>query len=139
METMSLTKMFEGFFWSLDNFIFMVKKIMLAPIERSVRTIKERCRSTCNSIQYRRITIIMVRSLVEGVVNILNYFPSKNGLSNTLSPSTIVEGKPKMDFGRDMISFGSYALVYQGTSNNMKPSAFPAIYLKMPNLPFKLR
>ena len=102
-------------------------------IERPVRTVKERFRSTCSNIPYRRLTILMVRSLVEAIIEVLNAFPSKNAITTTVSPATIVEGKPKMDFKRKMIAFGSYALVYTGTSNNNKPRAVPAIALKMSN------
>ena len=103
------------------------------PIERSVRTVKDRFRSTCSNVPYRRFTILMVRSLVEAIIEVLNAFPSKNAVSNTISPATIVEGKPKMDFKRQMIAFGAYALVYTGTSNDNNPRAVPAIALKMSN------
>ena len=102
-------------------------------IERSVRSIKERCRSTVHGVPYKRMTILMVRSLVEGVVGMMNAFPSKQGISNTLSPSTIVEGKAKLDLARKMITFGSYALVYTGTSNTMKSRAVPGIALRRSN------
>ena len=102
-------------------------------IERSVRSIKERCRSTVHGVPYKRMTILMVRSLVEGVVGMMNAFPSKQGISNTLSPSTIVEGKAKLDLARKMITFGSYAVVYTGTSNNMKSRAVPGIALRRSN------
>ena len=102
-------------------------------IERPVRTIKERCRSTCSAMPYRRITILMVRSLIEGVVSMLNAFPSKNGMSDTISPATIIEGKPKLDLEKNMIVFGSYALVYSGTTNDNKPRAVPAIALRRSN------
>ena len=42
----------------------------------------------------------MVRSLIEGIIDMINAFPSKNRISNILSPSTIVERKPKLDFKR---------------------------------------
>ena len=102
-------------------------------IERPTRTIKERTRSVCHNIPYRRITILMVRSLIEGIVDVMNAFPSEDGVSKTMSPSTIVEGKPKLDFGKGIISFGSYALVYTSTSNDMKSRAVPAIALKRSN------
>ena len=102
-------------------------------IERPVRTIKERCRSTCSAMPYRRITILMARSLIEGVVHMLNAFPSKNGISDTISPATIIEGKPKLDLEKKMINFGSYALVYSGTTNNNKPRSVPAIALRRSN------
>ena len=102
-------------------------------IERSIRTVKERFRSMCSNVPYRRFTILMVRSLVEGIIAVLNAFPSKNAVSTTISPATIVEGKPKLDFKRKMIPFGAYALVYTGTTNNNKPRAVPAIALRMSN------
>ena len=103
------------------------------PIERSVRTIKERSRSTCSGLPFKRITILMVRSLIEAITEVLDAFPSKNGISDTLSPATIVEGKPKFDFGRAMIPFGFYALVYESTTNTMKPRSVPAIALRRSN------
>ena len=103
------------------------------PIERSIRTVKERARSTCSGLPYRRITILMVRSLIEAITEVLNAFPSKNGISSTLSPSTIIEGKPKFDFSRAMITFGSYAMVYTSTTNSMKRRSVPAIALRRSN------
>ena len=79
------------------------------------------------------ITVLMVRSLVEGVTDVINELPTKNGISDTLSPATITEGKPKFDFSREMIAFGEYALVYTGTSNGTQPRAVPAIALRRSN------
>ena len=104
-------------------------------IERLVRSIKEIWQSTVNGIPYKRITILMVRSLVEGMVAMMNTFPSKQGVSDTLSPSNIVEGKPKLDLKRKMITFGTYALVYTRTSNNMKARAVLGIALRRSNKP----
>ena len=42
----------------------------------------------------------MIRSLVEGIIEVMNAFPAKNGISETLRPATIVEGKPKFYFSR---------------------------------------
>ena len=75
----------------------------------------------------------MMRSLVEGIIAVLNAFSSKNVVSSTISPATIVEGKAKLDLKRKMISFGAYALIYTGTTNDNKPRAVPAIALKMSN------
>ena len=105
----------------------------VGPIERSVRTIKTKFRSMCSNVPYRRFTILMVRSLVEGIVAVLNAFPSKNAVSSTINPATIVKGKPKLDLKRKMISFGAYALVYTRTTNDNKPRAVPAIALRMSN------
>ena len=103
------------------------------PIERSVRTVKERSRSTCDGIPFSRITILMVRSLIEDVLDILNAFPSKNCISDTISPATIVERKSKLDFSKPKISFGSYAIAYTQTSNDMTTRAVPGIVLRTSN------
>ena len=39
-------------------------------------------------------------SLLEGLLDLLNKLPFKYGVSDTLSPSKIVEGRPKVDTGQ---------------------------------------
>ena len=77
--------------------------------------------------------MMMVRCLVEGVVGILNDFLSKPEILTTLSPSTIVEGKAKLDLPRKMITFCTHALACTGTPNNIKPRATLAIALMSSN------
>jgi hypothetical protein len=102
-------------------------------IERSVRTVKERSRTTCHAVPYRRYTKLMTRHMVKGVIDMLNDFPSSNGVSQTLSPNTIVLGKGKPDFNKPRIAFGAYAMVYIGTTNTMKSRAIPGIALNASN------
>ena len=52
----------------------------------------------------------MVQSLIAGVLKSLNTFPSKGSISETMSPSMILEGKPNSDMSKQRIAFGSYAL-----------------------------
>ena len=56
-------------------------------------------------------------SPIEDVVDFLKHFPSKDGFSDTLSQSKIVEGIPKVDMGKKNIAFGSYEMVKIGTTN----------------------
>ena len=119
----------------LKEEIFPAKLVIYAknqhvPIaERSIRTIKERCRCACHAVPYTKYTKLMVRSLIESRVIWLNRFPSKNGLSTSLSPATIVTGEPKPDMSKSRIPFGSYAMVYISTSNDMIARSVPAIAL----------
>jgi len=62
----------------------------VGPVERSIRTVKERVRCICHSLPYKRYTKVMVRSLVESVVFWLNSFPAVDGVSEDLSPAAIV-------------------------------------------------
>ena len=102
-------------------------------VERSIRTIKERCRSTCRAAPYTRYTSLMVQHLVSSRVSWLNRFPSKNGVSQSISPAGIVVGLPKPDMSINRIPFGSYAIAYTQTSNDMKTRGVPAIALSESN------
>ena len=102
-------------------------------IERSTRTVKERSRSTCHSLPYKRYPRMMVISLIENVSKWLNAFPTENGICDTMSPSMIVLGKTNPDMKYKRISFGSYAILYTGTDNTMKQRGVPAIALNESN------
>ena len=75
-------------------------------IEKSICTIKEHEKSTCRATPLKIYTSIMKRSLIEGVVDILNMLPPRDRVSDTLSPSKIVEGRLKLDMGQKKIAFG---------------------------------
>ena len=47
------------------------------------------------------------------IINMINAFPSTNGISDTMILSTIVEETPKLDFIKDMLAFGSYIGIYR--------------------------
>ena len=97
------------------------------------RSIKDRCRSTYNSMSYRRITKLMVRALIEVIFYILYYFSSKSEISRTMSPTMIVESRPNIVFSKKNISFGAYSIVYTEISNTIKAGATPAIASNMYN------
>ena len=67
------------------------------------------------------------------MVDLLNRFPSKYGVYDTLSPSTIVEVGPKFDMGQKKMDFYSYVMVHIGTTNNMKIRCVQKITLKVSN------
>ena len=75
----------------------------------------------------------MTRELQAGIIKALNSFPSKDGISTTMSPRPIVDGrgKPRMDIKR--ISFGSFAYVFTDTDNTMDTRGVPAIALRQSN------
>ena len=45
----------------------------------------------------------------------------------------LVEGKHKLDFGKKIIEFGAYAMVYIGTHKNTKKRSVPAVVSKSYN------
>ena len=60
----------------------------------------------------------------------LNAFPASDGVSTTLSPSTVITGKPPMDFHNLLkIKYGDYAQVFKETNNDMSERTVGAIAL----------
>ena len=104
-------------------------------IERAVRTVKEKCRCACHNVPYSKYTKLMVTSLIESTLYWLNAFAIKGSsrVSDTLSPSAIVLGRELPDMNHGCIAFGSYAMVYIGTQNNMAARSEPAIALRSSN------
>jgi hypothetical protein len=98
-------------------------------VERSIRTIKERTRCLIQGLPFRRIPKIMMRATVENANKSLNLFPVKNGVSKTLSPLTIMTGKPSPDFNDLKIEFGAYAQIFEDNdpTNTQKARTTPAI------------
>jgi len=83
-------------------------------IERSIRTVKERMRSTAHGLPFKRLPRVMVRELAASAVHDgLNQFPWKHGISTTLSPSAIVTGQPLPDYNHMRIELGAYAQVFE--------------------------
>ena len=118
---------------SPTNMVIYAANEHVPVVERSICSIKERCRSTCHSVPYRWYTRLMTKHLIEGTVEWMNSFPSENGISDTLSPNNIVLGKGKPDMSKTKITFGSYAMVYEGTTNTMKARSVPGIALNESN------
>jgi hypothetical protein len=85
-------------------------------IERSIRTIKERNRSTVHGLPFKRLPRLMVREIVKHSVTCLNQLPATDGVSNTLSPLTIMTGKPNPDFNTMRLEFGSYVQIFEPTT-----------------------
>ena len=64
----------------------------------------------------------------------MNRLPSKDRLSDDLSPSTIVEGGPKVNMVHWKVYFGSYAMIYIGTMNKIKSRYVPDIAINLSNI-----
>ena len=72
---------------------------------------------------------MMTRGLAYRAVQSINVCPNERAVTSDLSPAGIVEGRNNPDFNMNRIAFGSYALVYSGTTNRMDSRATPAISL----------
>ena len=101
----------------------------MLPLERSVRTVKDSCRIMTHSTPYRKVPKMMVIALVDNIMFWLNAFPSTNEVSDTMSPASIVQGKPTVDMNIKRIVYGLFAMFFIGTNNNMSRRSVPAIAL----------
>jgi hypothetical protein len=80
-------------------------------IECRIRIVKERCRATRHSLPFGRIPKIMTVHVVLNVVKLLNFFPTKGGVSETLSPKTIMLGET-LDYKKHLsLQIGQYCQV----------------------------
>ena len=59
--------------------------------------------------------MLTVKSLIEHISKWLSDVLSMGGVSEKMSPTTIVAGSNNPDFNRKITSFGGYAMVYTGT------------------------
>jgi Reverse transcriptase (RNA-dependent DNA polymerase)/Zinc knuckle len=100
-------------------------------IERSIRTIKERVRTLIHGLPFRRLPRLMVREMVFAAVKLLNQFPVSGGISDTMSPYTIMTGRPSIDFNALKLEFGLYVQVFENNNptNTMKERNTGAIVL----------
>jgi hypothetical protein len=103
----------------------------VAEVERSIRTIKERTRCLVQGLPFKRIPRTMMRAAIENANKVLNLFPAKNRVSDTMSPLTIMTGRPTPNYNDMKIEFGSYAQVFESNepTNTVKARTTGAIAL----------
>ena len=82
-------------------------------IERSIRTLKERTRTTCHGLPYRCHPTQLTTANVRHNNTWLNWEISNDGVSKTLSPRTIIWGDNPDYNTHCRIELGSYCEVYE--------------------------
>ena len=89
-------------------------------VERSIRTMKETMRATAHGLPYRRLPKIMIIELVAMATRCLNGFPKEDGVSEHMSPHSIVTGWPRMDYNKIQLEFGSYVQLLDRSVNTIR-------------------
>ncbi len=100
-------------------------------VERRIRLIKKCGRGILNTLLFKKMPQIMLIELIYHVVLWLNAFPTKSGVSETLSPREIVM-RHKLDFTKHCrAQFGSYCKAHDEPvpTNTMVTRSTPAIVL----------
>jgi hypothetical protein len=100
-------------------------------IERRIRVVKERCRATRHSLPFTRIPKLLTVHIVLNAVKFLNYFPTRGGVSDVLSPKTIMSGEI-LDYKKHLsLQIGQYCQVHEEENprNSQQPRTKDAISL----------
>ena len=98
--------------------------------ERNNRFLGERFRACYHNLPYKAIPRVMIKYMCLNQTASTNIFPNKNGLSDYLSPHTIITGTA-LDYNKIcQVAFGAYVQAYNETTNTQAPRTFDAIYLR---------
>jgi hypothetical protein len=85
----------------------------VSKIERGIPVVKEQFLATGHSLPFHIIPKLMTIQIVLNVVKLLNMFTTKVGVSDTLSPSTIMSGET-LDYKKHLIlQLGQYFQVHE--------------------------
>ena len=98
-------------------------------VERSIRTMKETMRATAHGLPYRRLPKIMIVELVAMATRCLNGFPKEDGVSEHMSPYSIVTGRSRVDYNKIPLEFGSYVQLLDRSVNTIRSRTIGAIAL----------
>jgi hypothetical protein len=97
--------------------------------ERYIRTIEERVRAIYNTLPYKRMPALMIIEMVKASVLWLNSFPHPKGVSQELSPQSIVVGS-EVDYNKHCrLEFGEYVQMHEEHDNSMAMRMVGAIAL----------
>jgi hypothetical protein len=99
-------------------------------IERYFRTVKERVRCIYNVLPFKQMPGRMITEMVSHSVFWLNMFPPNDGISETMSPHSIITGQ-SVDYNKHCrLEFGEYAQVHEDHDNSMVTRITGAIAMR---------
>ena len=100
-------------------------------IERAIRVIKERVRASISSLPFCILPKRFKKEMVIHLVTCLNMFPRRGGVSNHLSPRTLICGTALNYLLQCRVPFGAYCEIHDERmpTNTMVSRTTPAIAL----------
>ena len=105
------------------------KEKHVVDIERYHRVIKERAHYYYAILPFDTLPRMIVVQLLNTVVFYLNAFVLRKGVSNALSPATIIEGTV-IDYHKHFhVVFGEFVQTFEGSDNTMNKRTIDAIAL----------
>ena len=83
-------------------------------VDRSIWTVKERVRCTTHNLPFTIYPKVLVTVCVNCNIKRLNNLPADDGISDTMSPNTLVTGAHNLDYNELVkLQFGDYVQVHQ--------------------------
>ena len=81
-------------------------------MERNIRIIKYRTRSTVHSLPYRNMSLLMIDFIVGQEKSMLNALLSKTGIFITMSERNIIEGRKNLYYNTMSINLEAYIQLF---------------------------
>ena len=98
-------------------------------IERYIRTVKDRVRSTYRMLPFKRVPRIILIHLVKNAVFWLNALPARDGVSSIHSPRYLLTGR-ELEYPLHVrLEFGEYVQTHERHGNRMTDRTVGAICL----------
>lgn len=100
-------------------------------IENSNKYLKQTVRCLLTSTGARRVPKAMVIGAIDLATTCANAFPIDSGISDSLSPSTVVTGRQPLNFNNLKVTFGTFVQIHlhNHPTNTMQPRTINAIAL----------
>jgi hypothetical protein len=99
-------------------------------IERFIRMLKEQMRAIYNTLPFRNMQPRIVIEMAKHAIYWLNSFPHPNGVSEHLSPRTIIT-RQMVDFNHHCkFKFGEYVQMHEQHDNSMAPCTVGALAMR---------
>lgn len=99
-------------------------------IERHIRTLKERCRATFNSLPFNQWPPRLLIELVYSMTFWLHAFPANDGVSTAISPRELLTGTAIDSKKHCRLPFGAYVQTHEDHDNTMTARTVGAIALR---------
>lgn len=102
-------------------------------IERSTETVKERVRAMIHGLPYNRYPKAGIVQLVTSTIRSLKQIPAENGVSDRISPATLILGTDPFDYKKLLLSFGQYVQAFDCNvpTNTQRSRGIPAIAMSI--------
>ena len=99
-------------------------------IERQIRTLKERTRAIYCTLPFRKIPRRLIIEMIYAANYWLNMFPRKGGISQTMSPRTLLTGLTMNYHRHCRLEFGEYVQTHEEHDNSLNPRTIGALALR---------